>query len=194
MMDKNCQIRNAWPPCCCVAAFVETALLQLGFSVSDRGSLARELGIKVGIEKLNPWNLNIVKEPRYEGLTVSEAIINIPKVLNGYSSELSFRHIPFNKIAFGLFNEVLHEAYKKKFVIGVGFNSEIINKRPGIIRHVTRIEPLPDHLKATLLDDSLGSLPPSINVDWILLEEAVYSVDDGFWIIGCADIINLEHT
>ena len=72
-MNRNTKMDDAWPPSCCVAAFVAKALEHFGHSLLDRSQLARELGIRVGPGQVNPWDLPVEIDPNLQGLIVSDA-------------------------------------------------------------------------------------------------------------------------
>lgn len=178
------QAEGPWPPCCCVAAFVAKALECLGDSKIDRSLIARQLGLKVGPTDENPWGLEVIHDPDFRGLTVTEAEQSIGAVLAAHSHGLAFRHIPFNTVTFELYQNVLEEATAKGCIVGVGFDYGRLTGKPGLRRHIARIIAGPDERSVVLLDDSAGSSPERYAVDWQALERAVYDIYDGFWIVG----------
>lgn len=186
-MNNYEKIADAWPPACCVAAFIAEALRQFGHPILNRRTLAKQLGIRVGPNKENPWHLTEESDPDLQGLLVSDAKKLMPKILKQYDKNLGFRHIPFRTVAFGLFEEVLNHALKQGCLVAVGFNKAMLFSEEGIIRHVARITTVNDGLKVLILDDTYGVPARQTIVEWRYLEEAVYSVDDGFWIIGRTD-------
>jgi hypothetical protein len=191
-MNDNIKMTGVWPPCCCVAAFVFESLRQLGYAVLDRAALARQLGIRVGPDKANPWNLLVDPDPNLQGLLVSDAKRLLPNILKQYDQNLRFRHIPFRTVMFELYAEVLDQALNQGCVAGVGFNKAVLLAESGTVRHVTRIRPVDDREKVLLLDDTCGVPARRTFVEWGILEKAVHSVNDGFWIIGRVNRINFD--
>lgn len=172
-----------WPACCCVAAFVEVALQQLGYWPIDRASIAHKLGIRVGPDDDNPWGLPIELNAYLRGLPVREAEKSIPSVLREFSTDLDFKHIPFNKIILGLHIELFGQATKQNCIVGVGFNRARFINTSKVLCHVVRIAPSKNPEIVLMIDDSIGSPNPE-QIRWSDLEPAVADIKDGFWIIG----------
>ena len=148
--------------------------------------------IYVGPGKENPWDLPIEADPNLQGLLVSDAKRRLPNILKRYNQNLRFRHIPFCTVTLGLFEEVLKQALKQGCVVAVGFDNAILLAKSGIIRHVARIIPVSDRRNVILLDDTYGTPARRTIIEWEHIEKAVYSVDDGFWIIGPTDGVKLD--
>jgi len=184
---------SAWPPCCCVAAYVATALCICGHPTIDRAWLARQLGIRVGPTDENPWGLPLASDPSLRGLLLSEAEGRIPAVLHQFNSNLSFRHIPFRDVTLNLFSDLLDQAIAQKCVTGAGFNRALIFPAPAPIRHVARILPHSTPEQVVILDDTAGVPPAKLAAAWSALETAVYGIDDGFWLIGKERALKLEY-
>lgn len=191
-MNSKIKMDDAWPPCCCVAAFVAKTLEYFGHSLLDRSELARKLGIRVGPEKANPWDLPIETDPNLQGLLVSDAKQRVPVILKRFDPNLRFRHIPFCTVMFNLYKEVLDQAIKQGCIVAIGFNNAILLSMSGIIRHVARIMPTDDPRTVILIDDTYGTSAPHMIFDWEQIERAVYSGDDGFWIIGPSDRLKFD--
>lgn len=181
---------SEWPPGCCVAAFVAAALMQLGHRVIDRAFLARKLGTSVGPKEANPWQLIVEPDPLLRGVLASDARRRVPPLLREFDEQLSFRHVPFRMVTLSLYQELLEEAVSKACVVGIGFNYSLLRGQLDRHSHVTRIIPTPDPRHVLLLDDSTGAVTRT-NVNWRNLEDAVNSIDDGFWIVGDEQMIGL---
>ncbi|MFL6277393.1 MAG: hypothetical protein ACJ74G_19585, partial [Blastocatellia bacterium] len=97
---------------------------------------------------------------------------------------LAFWHVPFCQVTLGLYPECLDEALSRGCVVGVGFNYSLLKGHSQTLRHVLRVAPTGNSDEALLMDDSAGQPAPEQYVRWIDLETAVYSINDGFWIIG----------
>ncbi len=191
-MNDTQKSASTWPPFCCVAAFVARALQHFGHTVIDHRELTLALGIRVSPEKKNLWALPVEADPNLGGLLVSDAKRSVPEVLRQYSDDLHFRHVRFNVITLGLYSDALDQSLNQGCVVGAGFNRAVLTGKQGTIRHVSRISNTQDYSRVSLIDDTYGSPPCRTEVDWAVLEHAVYSVNDGFWIIGRTDSMKLE--
>lgn len=187
------QSLKKWPPDCCVAAFVATALKLLGYPKIDYMRFAHELGIRVGPDCNNPWGLPVASNQELRGVSPFAAERILPILLAGFGNNLFFRHIRFSYVTLGLFNELLNEALNKGGIVGIGFNYARLKGCTGQIRHVVRIKTMNDPNKAVLIDDTAGVPPHSIEARWDDIELDVYSVNDGFWIIGPLESMRLEY-
>ena len=177
--------QGAWPPFCCVAAFVAAALEKLGHLNIDRKSLARRFEIAVAPASSNPWGLRVETDPNRQGLTVAAAKDRIPRVLKTYDPELSFRHLYLSQITLGLVEEVLVQAHSQGCVVGIGYDFNHLGAPDTAeMRHVARIEPAADSEHAVILDDSESRPPLRQRVGWFELLPAVNAIDDGYWLIG----------
>jgi len=181
-----------WPPCCCVAAFVEAALREFGHGVDDRRALAAELGIRVGERDGNPWDLPIEADSERRGLLKADAERRLPSVLRKYDADLRFRHVPFNMVTLRLYPELLAQALEQGCVVGVGVDMALLRCEQGSLRHVLRVQGPSSESRVTLLDDSRASPPARMESDWERVERAVRHIDDGFWIIGRRDRMQLD--
>jgi len=141
---------------------------------------------------VNPWGLPAEDDPEKRGVTVARAQERLPEVLAELDLSLRFRHVRFNEIEFGLYAEVLEQATRQGAVVGVGFDYARLFDASAEVRHVARMEPLPDDQKVRLLDDYATSPAQEATVKWLDLEPAVRAVDDGFWMIGYSGALDLS--
>jgi len=86
----------------------------------------------------------------------------------------------------------LEQATRQGAVVGVGFDYARLFDASAEVRHVARMEPLPDDQKVRLLDDYATSPAQEATVKWLDLEPAVRAVDDGFWMIGYSGALDLS--
>jgi hypothetical protein len=191
-MNDRTLMTDSWPPGCCVPAFVAAALKIFGHTIVERRLLAHQIGIKISPGIWNPWNLPIQPDPDLAGLLPSEAEERLPKLLKEYDTPLSFRHIPFRFVTLGLWEGLFGQAHKRGCAVAVGLNNAMLQSEAGRLRHVARILPSIDPRKIMVLDDSFGIPPREMTVYRELLERAVHSVDDGFWIIGTEDSLEFD--
>ncbi len=132
-------------------------------------------------------------DSKARGVLVSEAMIRLPSVLKEYDENLAYRHLPFREVTLGLFGEVVETAIQNGCVIGVGYDHAKLEGKQDEHRHLARIVANRGHDEIQLADDYVGRPAPLITVNWAELESAVYRVDDGFWIIGHRDAIQLDY-
>jgi len=175
---------SLWPPYCCVPAFAAVALRLLGYPDLAQKELAKRLGTCVGPESANPWGLPVEDDPEKRRVTAATTQERLPEVLAELDLSLRFCHVRFNEVEFGLYAEVLGQATQQGAVVGVGFDYARLFGRPAEVRHVARVESLPDDQTVRLLDDYAASPAKEATVKWLDLEPAVRAVDDGFWMIG----------
>lgn len=180
-----------WPPHCCVPAYVVAALSAFGFKVRDNAAVARELGILVGPDDLNPWQLPVTALPDARGIAPADAIARIPALIRRYHSSLSFRHLRFSHIPCEMYREVFIDA-RSRCCVGVGFSYSRLITGDANCRHVTRLEPGDTENQAFIVDDSAKG--ESHSVSWDSLEAAVRAANDGFWIIGSRADLELRYT
>jgi len=186
---------EAWPPYCCVAAFVAAALEKLGHANIGRESLAHKLDISVAPSSHNPWGLRVEVDPHLQGLTVAAATERIPRLLRSFDSELTFRHVLFNHVTLGLVEEVLVQATLQGCVVGVGYDLSLMSGTgSAMMRHVARIEPASDSEHVVILNDSEAFQPQPVLARWSDLLPAVNAVTDGFWLVGPRKSMNLAYT
>lgn len=183
-----------WPPHCCVAAYVDAAVRILGGTVSDRVSLARELGTTTDPGMENPWHLPVTSEPLSLGVTAMAARQRLPQILQRIDQKLVFRHVPFATIAFEQYPEVFEQALSRGCVIGVGFDYTRLFGDAVTARHVARASVGGSSQEVLLFDDSHRALRSVATVAWPALEQAILAIDDGFWIIGERGATSLNHT
>jgi hypothetical protein len=187
--------KGAWPPCCCVAAFVAAALENLGHANIGHESLAHKLDISVAPSSHNPWGLRVEADPHLQGLTVAAATERIPRLLRSVDAELTFRHILFSHVTLGLVEEVLVQATLQGCVVGVGYDLGLMGGTSStMMRHVARIEPASDSEHVVILNDSEAFPPQPVLARWSDLLPAVSAVTDGFWLVGPRKSMNLAYT
>jgi len=192
--DAQPPVPDAWPPCCCVAAFVAAALEKFGHKALDPQRLARLLGITVGPDCRNPWALPVEPDPERQGVAASGSAVRIPKVLAEFDPRLAFRHLPFSRIVAEQYDAVLEQALRRGCVVAVGFDYGRFSGQQRLLRHVARVEPGSTPESVILLDDCAGDPPRKLTTRWPDLEAAVRAVHDGFWIIGPRPALELDHT
>jgi hypothetical protein len=176
---------GAWPPFCCVAAFVAASLEKLGHTNVDRESLAHNLGIAVAPTCRNPWHLRVETDPNRQGLSVASATVAIPRVLKTHDPELSFRHVRLSEVTLGLIEDVLVQATHQGCVVGIGYDISRLRANGATeMRHVTRIEAAAESEYAVILDDSDSYPPRPWTIKWFDLLPAVNAANDGYWLIG----------
>ena len=178
--------REAWPPYCCVPAFVDVALRHFNFAQPTRDRLASDLGVTVPEGVDNPLSLPLASTNLVAGLTPSAAVHSINRLLAGLSPDVRLRHLPFSEIAMQLYEDVAAEALRREVIVGIGLDWNRLSLSAGAPRrHLLRL--LHAHSKrARLIDDSLESGLRSFDVAWDEIERSVGVVDDGFWLIGAA--------
>ena len=173
-----------WPPYCCVAAFVNASLRELGHPVLPRPLLARELGTRVGPAADNPWALPVEENADLRGVRPEGAVALLPAVFEHHALALDFRHVPFARVTLRLYDDFLDNVSQRGCVAGLGFDYSFLSKSQDVHRHVVRVEPGEGTESLVLLDDTFGSPPMRREVRWAAMERVVLSVGDGFWIIG----------
>lgn len=182
--QRRTPYKDPWPPCCCVAAFVHKALQLASDSRFDRELIARRLNIHVGPRDFNPWNLKTTRTAGKRGIDVDRATRQIPLAFQRLHVDLSFRHIRFCEIVYGMLESVFAEASTKGCIVAFGYDRSILRESARSLRHVVRLERANSRDGAMLLDDSTGDSPPAVFRTWREIEHAARAVDDGFWIIG----------
>jgi hypothetical protein len=182
---------NPWPPGCCVAAFVHAALCELrpGRHI-DKSEVAAALGTLVGPTECNPWSLPVTFDSSSRGVSAAAASERIPTLLRDVDRRLGFRHIRFRWVTLGLYPDLLRDIRGRRCVCGVGFDRAVVFPQEAALRHVCRVAPGPSERFAVLLDDAMGAPPPRHTIPWDLLEVAVLTVDDGFWVVGETDSLD----
>lgn len=181
-----------WAPYCCVAAFTEAALHQLGTECPPRSALARLLDTHVPEGSANPWALPITSDRELAGVTPTMAIRTINILLNKLAPNLRMRHIPFRSIAMQLYAELAEDAIRKGVVTGIGLDWTTTSGKEGDIhRHLLRLQGASDR-NATLLDDSIGIGSEPFVLSWDVIERSVNVVNDGFWLVGPVEKLSFD--
>ncbi len=181
------------PPHSCVVTFVASALQEY-VQTCDLARLAHLLGMRVGPEDANPWNVPIEPDPSLRGITLDRFERAVPSVLLTYAPELRFRYVPFNTIAFGLYDAVLEAALAASCTIGVSYNYAHLQRNAGTVRHVSRVcrAEFPHHV---ILSDTTGTDPNDTSrIHWENLCAAVNDISGGYLIIGHARSMSLDYT
>jgi hypothetical protein len=157
----------------------------MGFDLPAPLVLPGLLGVRVGASDLNPLALPIAKEGESKGLTVSDAKVGIRSVLAEISVALSFRHVPFNQIELGLYEDLLRYCIDRGLVVGLGLKWQMIagDGNNSETLHVVRVLGVEGD-NIVLFDDSMECDPPSLTRPWVDVERAVLAAQDGFWIMG----------
>lgn len=193
-----------WPPRCCVPAFVHKVLEANGFFTLDRSRLARALGVVVAPTDENPFGLQTDDAARNWGILLCDAEQRINQLLASESTSLAFRHISFNTIMFGLYDEVLQAAIAKKCHVGIGLDSSMVristsvgsngpitNRTRAQELHVVRVLQMRSE-SVLVIDDSTSA--DSFWLEWPVLESATRPFDGGYWIIGRPEDLQFPHT
>lgn len=179
---REALVPSNWPPWCCVVAFVTKALEIYGTKDIDLAALARSLGVRTGVSDANPWKLPVATRDEELGVSPKMARHTIPQSLSRHCPGLGFRYVPFREVQLQMHDAAFEDAAHQGCVIGVGYNYRMLMGREGCIRHVARVVDAQPGEKVILIDDYTSEEPQRVH--WSDLERAVYSVDDGFWIIG----------
>jgi len=181
-----------WPPHCCVPAFVEGALGQLGYAAPSQEALARVLRVTVGPSDPNPFSLPISADASEWGVRPEVAADAIEQVVSAANQSLAFRHIPFSTIALESYRAVLAAALRGGACVGTGIDP--LRLKLGNVpdrRHLVRVRALSGST-VSFIDDSADA-PTPIEESWGLLEFAVLDVADGFWLIGSVTALTLDY-
>lgn len=182
-----------WPPYTCVAAFLGGALSHFDQEVLPPMLLTQELGIRVAPGVANPFGLSIADRAMPLGLTSAEATQALNSFLRRHAPSLAFRHIPFLTITFGLYAEALTDMLHRSVYVGVGVDAGLLLQgSSNTHQHVFQaVELIADQI--TLWDPSHEVEPPHFTVFWNVLENAVLSVGDGYWVIGPARDLEFKY-
>lgn len=204
---------GAWPPQCCVPAFLLRAVQALsaaaGAADSDevRRRVAELLGVVLSPEDDNPWSLPTSDDPADWGVTprrATAAFASLPALLG---ADLTLEIVKTNEIPFGLYEDAVLELSRGTIVIGVGFDYAFLQERLGRPRprrrahHVARLTPLDgDRLigptiqapefgfdyrgDIQLFDDSGELAADDLLIPWQALVHATRVIDGAFWAVG----------
>lgn len=185
----------AWPPECCVPAFLSGALAAKHFSAPEPRALPRLLGVRVRADQYNPLRLSIADHCNPPGLRAIDAEREINRLFHEYSIPLACRRVPFLEISFGLWEDVLDAALAKSVVVGVGVDFGVLARRTtqSSAWHVLRVLSRDgDELK--VVDDSGEAIPVLSTISMDRTFKAVMAIPDGFWMIGAAADLDLPLT
>ena len=148
--------RTAWPPQCCVPAFLGTAAAALAGSLDalageeTRRDLAVALGVAVSPADANPWGLRVSARENEWGVKVRDIegrLESVEKAL-GCSFELHLEVTGFDTVAFRMYEDAIADLVDRGAVVGVSFDyEELVGRRtvqdgetqPG--RHLARVTP-----------------------------------------------------
>lgn len=187
-------LSDCWPPHCCVAAFVAAALQNYGLRSVGRPEIARRIGVRVGINDENPFQLSTTEQSDQTGLAPAYAAVTINKMLAECNTGLAFRHVRFDQIALDGEQQVLEEALRRSVVVGVGVDYSLIeSNHPLSQRHLFRVCGMEGE-QVCLVDDSRGSRLENVILQWDQLEAATKSIGDGWWMIGRTDQLSFSRT
>ncbi len=132
-----------WPPYCCVPAFVAVAVRKYGVPAMGPAEIAARVGVYVGVDDENPFQLRITERADQKGIDPRRAAITINKMLAELKTGLAFRHVQLNEIAVEAGREVLKEALQNAVTVGVGVDySRVDRNAPPKSRHLLRVQPL----------------------------------------------------
>jgi len=181
-----------WPPECCVPAFFEAALGILGYSSPERAIMSRGLNVHVGPADENPFDLDVSVDPYSRGLDPVRSVDAIEAFFARVAPSIGFCYVPFNKIAFEMYQEVARQALINGCVVGVGLCPKTLTL-PALTdrRHVIRLCKVEGE-HAYFVDDS-KSEPAQVRALWETIEHAVKVVNGGFWILGARKSLSLEY-
>ncbi len=186
--------REAWPPYCCVPAFVDAVLRQFGVESPSPQILAQTLGVTVPDGIANPWALPLASSEVQAGLTPSKARSSINRLLVRWAPQLRMRHVPFSAIAFELYADVAGQALQRHVAVGIGLDwGALQGDGRSVHRHLLRLLDA-NALSARLYDDSLSAKAVAFDVAWDDLEHSVQAVQDGLWLIGPVSALHFDAT
>src|SRR5208337_438145 len=177
---------KGWPPQCCVPAFLYAALKSNGVAVKPPAALPARLGVRVSPGDANPFKLPVAIPPEPSGVTVAEITKRITAILQQLNPDLGFRHLRLKEIPFELYEVFLEKALRIGLTVGVGVNyanflSARRSRDPTL--HVFRVISVITNT-VTLFDDSGECKPGKVIENWVTIERAALSADDGFWLVG----------
>lgn len=174
-----------WPPHCCVPAFVHAALNANRITPRSPAVLSALLRVRVGAEDENPFGLPVAEPHGVRGVTASDAAQSIQALLADMDSPISFRYVPFNRVPYGMYEEVLHEALLRGLVVGLGLDVAKLDLAPRTspALHVFRVIGF-NNKQVTLFDDSRECSPAEMTRAWDEIELSVLAAFGGFWFFG----------
>jgi|GEM_PF-2530344 len=181
------EVLFAWPPECCVPAFVHAAIIKFGIECPYPAVIPGILGVKVHAGQQNPLGLKLVNDEQPSGITAADADREINIFLAELGGKLAFERVPFSTIVFGMWEEFLELALARDIVVGVGVDYEVLIGKPLKFpaQHIVRIlEKNKEQL--VLWDDSGETDPPQLLTSTDIVRDAVYAISEGFWMIGPA--------
>lgn len=183
--SRTCLNNERWPAHCCVPAFVYAALCANGIDLREPTLLPARLGVHVGADDDNPLDLPIAETNNVRGVTVAVAEQLIQVLIDDLELPVFFRYLPFNKIPFGLYEDVLQDALNKGFIVGLGVDVSKLNVShcQDKALHVFRVIGF-NHKHVTLFDDSRECTPPQLTLVWDDVERSVLSAEGGFWLLS----------
>lgn len=177
-------------------AFLTAALQLSGISSTiDPMSLPRKLGVHVLTGDFNPLNLDVATEDQVPGVTAANTLGRFNSYCSTAGYPVRLRHVPFNTITLGLYEDVLTSALEGSIVVGVGVDFNILRGEnvDGNTLHLLRVVGVQEKI-VSVFDDSGECAPPALSVDWMTLERAVIGADDGFWLVGSPAKLELPYT
>lgn len=200
-----------WPPCCCVPAFLERAILELGEVRQRRplmrAELARACNVSVPLGVDNPFGLPVSDDPTEWGATPTDALNALPvaQAMLGATRELTMTLQYLDQIVYQMYEVVILDRPPDAAVIGLGFDyrhlatSKRAPEPPTLSQHLVRLTPAGDESllqpnvrsadfrldysgDVHVFDDS-GEVPACAELSWIALTRAARRSGGAFWVV-----------
>ena len=185
LMSKHKREDITWPPQCCVAAFLYSALEGQGVKYESPLALPALLGTNVGPGDKNPLNLPINSDKKLRGLTVSRAVATFAEFFKNECMDLAFRYIAFKEVPLALYGDVLKKALSENISVGLGMDVSYLALHTSSVpaNHVFRVTAF-DGAEVLLVDESGECETRIFKKEIEVIERAVLAADNGFWLVG----------
>lgn len=184
---------RAWPPQCCVPAFVVAALEALGCPIPVPEALPHVLGVRVNANDANPYALPIARTPNQVGVGPVDAVPRIDEALSALGAPARFEHALLSRVPRDSLYEFAQDTLADGGILGIGVQyDQIDDEAPPTALHVLRIEALSDG-QATLVDDSGEAASRRVSLPFEQVILAARAAGDGFWIFHAEAAPNSRH-
>ncbi|KDA02484.1 hypothetical protein HOC_10829 [Hyphomonas oceanitis SCH89] len=112
-------------------------------------------------------------------------MVSINRLLSEIGAPIAFRHLPFRKIPFSMYDDALERALGLGLVVGAGVDyAKMPNSQTRVrSQHVFRVVTFKSG-SVHLFDDSGECSPPELNLGFEDLTKAIIAAGDGWWLIG----------
>jgi hypothetical protein len=187
---------RAWPPQCCVPAFVHAALVKFGVDCAYPETIPGMLDVRVLPDQKNPLRLRLADATHPPGISGADAEREVNRMCADLKLPVRLRRVPFNTIQAELWEDVLDAALASGAVAGIGVEYNLLmgttmSKRSA--QHVLRVLHR-DARSLRLFDDSGESEPAAITVDLERVRSSVLPIGDGLWIMNDKSRLNMPYT